>query len=208
MKKIILMVMFGMLLCGLSWADGYEFNLSAGDTSVAGGVHYKGYLDSGYLKRGLRGVYTEGDNSGDNNSNSSDPDYRWLALDLMVGNELIAPGLACEIGLNATFGNAEYRGLSGDVGAFAFSGRVAYVFPSHLMPIPLELFGTLSYAPRILSFMDSELYRSHTMGVGLRIVENASLFIEFANYDIEMETTDEEWELDDSVIRLGMIMRF
>ncbi len=199
MRKIFLMVMvFGFMFSGEGWADGYGFHLNAGSTSLSGGFDYKKDLNTGYLRTGIGVVYTDDD----------DTEYQWVDLKFMVGSQTLAPGLTCEVGLDAIFGDAEENGLSGDVGAIAFAGRTAYLFPRRVMPLPLELFASLSYAPEMLSFRDTKRYIAYTMGIGFRIVENATLYLEYANYDIEMENAPVDWDFDDDVVRLGVSMRF
>ncbi len=195
---LTVMMAVGLGLTSMCWADGYGFSLRAGSTSVAADGYFKRDLNTGYLKTGAGVVYTDDD----------DMNYQWLDLNVMVGSEFLAPGLTCEIGLAGLFGDAEDGRFSGDVGAIAFSGRVAYLFDRSVMPIPLELFATLDYAPEILSLRDTKKYTAYSLGAGLQIVENATIFLEFASYDLEMEDAPTDWDLDDSVVRLGIRMRF
>ena len=40
------------------WADGYEVEFMAGNTSIEGGVHYDKELSGGFFKIGGSGLYT------------------------------------------------------------------------------------------------------------------------------------------------------
>jgi hypothetical protein len=199
LRKIsLLLVVMVFMVSGLCWADSWEANLSAGNTSAMGGVHYKRELATGYMKTGVSGIYTD----------DNDLDYRWAEFTFAVGSENIQPGLTCEVGLKGILGDAEESYFSGDIGTVAFDGYAGYIFPRHVMPMPLEIFGGLSYAPEVLSFRDTEDFFSYRFGVGLRIVENASVILEYSAFDMDMEAGPGPWNLDDDVIRLGLHMRF
>jgi hypothetical protein len=199
MRKILLVFLVcGFLVPGYGFANGWEANLNAGTDSVLGGIAYKRDLNAGYMKTGVSGLYTEDGNM----------EYKWAEFQFVVGSETLSPGLTCEVGLNGLLGDAEDNGYSGDVGALAFTGYVGYLFPKRVMPIPFEVFGGLTYSPEVLSFRDTENYSSYRLGAGLRIVPNATVSLEYVNYDVDMEAGPGDWNLDDDVIRLGLAMRF
>jgi hypothetical protein len=198
-RKILVMVLvLGMTTAGLCWADSWEANLNAGNTSVLGGLHYKKDLPSGYMKTGLSGLYTDDD----------DLEYKWIQAKFAVGSDNIRRGLTMEVGVDGIFGDAEERGFSGDVGAIPFTGYIGYTFPRRVMPLPLEVFGGLSYAPEVLSFRDTENYLSYRFGVGVEVVPNASVRVEYQYYDMDMEEGPGTWNMDDSVIRASLALRF
>lgn len=190
-------------LVSLAWANvsmaqSMDFDLKAGSSSVAGGASYLKPLNSGYMKLGISGVYSDDDTTS----------YQWGSLHLLVGSDTLSPGLQAEVGLKGIFGSAEERSHSGDIGVLAFTGRLGYIFPRRIIPIPLEVFGGLSYAPDPLSYMDTESYMELMLGIGIRIIDQASLEISFHQYDIDMEEGPGSWELDDSEVRFGISMRF
>lgn len=199
MKKILLLfLILGLSMTGTGWADGYEADLTAGNTSIQGGFHYKRDVSNGFWKAGASGLYTDDD----------DTEYKWLELDFTVGTDTLQPGLSCEVGLKGIVGDAEYSRFSGDVGALAFAGQVGYVFPTRQIPIPIEVFGGMAYAPEIMSFRDTDDYLAYYLGVGVRIVSNASIILKYSSYDVDMEAGPGSWNLDDEAIRLGLVMRF
>lgn len=199
MRKILLvLLMCGFLLPGYALSNGWEANLNAGADSVFGGFAYKKDLNAGYMKTGVSGLYTDDD----------DMKYKWAEFKFVVGSETLRPGLTCEVGLNGILGEAEDNGFSGDVGALAFTGYVGYLFPARVMPIPFEVFGGLTYSPEVLSFRDTENYLSYRLGVGVRIVPNATVSLEYVDYDMDMEAGPGRWNLDDDAVRLGLAMRF
>ena len=187
-----------MAAAGLSRADSGELNLNAGNTSVLGGVHYKRDLPSGYMKAGLSGLYTDDD----------DLEYKWVQAKFAMGSDTIRPGLTMEVGLDGIMGDAEERGFSGDVGALPFTGYIGYTFPRRVMPLPLEVFGGLSYAPEVLSFRDTDDFLSYRFGVGVEVIPSASVRLEYQYYDVDMEEGPGPWNMDDSVFRVSVVMRF
>lgn len=187
-----------MATAGQCLADSWEANLNAGNTSLLGGLHYKKDLPSGYMKTGLSGLYTDDD----------DLEYKWVQAKFAVGSDNIRRGLTIEVGVDGILGDAEERGFSGDVGAIPFTGYIGYTFPRRVMPLPLEVFGGLSYAPEVLSFRDTENYLSYRFGVGAEVVPNASVRLEYQYYDMDMEDGPGTWNMDDSVIRASLVLRF
>jgi hypothetical protein len=199
MKKILLLVMIiGSITVGPCLAAGLDADLTVGSDSIEGGLHYKRDLANGFWRAGGSALYTDDD----------DMEYKWLELDFTVGSETLAPGMTCDVGVKGIMGEAEDRGFSGDVGALAFAGRIGYLFPSQKTPVPIEVFAGFAYAPEIISFRDTEEYLAFHIGVGVRIVQNASIILRYNSYDVDLETSGTPWELDDSNIRLGLVMRF
>lgn len=197
-RVMVLTLILGLAAVSPGWADSWEANLNAGTSSVYGGVHYKKDLQTGYMKAGLSGLYTDDD----------DLEYKWVQAKFAVGSDKLQPGLTMEVGLDGILGDAEENGFSGDVGAIPFTGYIGYTFPRRVMPLPLEVFGGLSYAPEVLSFRDTEDYLSYRFGVGLGVMQNASVRVEYQYYDIDFEQGPGPWNMDDGVFRVSLVMRF
>jgi len=199
MKKILLLV---MILCGFAvesgLAAGWDADLTVGSDSIEGGLHLKRDLANGFWRAGGSALYTDDDNT----------EYKWLEADFAVGSETLAPGMTCDVGVKGVVGEADDGGFSGDVGALAFAGRINYLFPRQNTPVPVEVFAGFAYAPEIMSFRDTEEYLAYHVGVGVRIVQNASIILKYNSYDVDFETRNIPWDLDDSNIRLGLVMRF
>jgi hypothetical protein len=199
MKKILLLV---MILCGFavgsSLAAGWDADLTVGSDSIEGGLHLKRDLANGFWRAGGSALYTDDD----------DKEYKWLEGDFAVGSETLAPGMTCDVGIKGVVGEADVVGYSGDVGALAFAGRIGYLFPRQNTPVPVEAFAGFAYAPEIMSFRDTEEYLAYHVGLGVRIVQNASIIVKYNSYNVDLKTRNIPWELDDSNIRLGLVMRF
>jgi hypothetical protein len=199
MKKVLfLMILVFSIAVGSCLADGFEADLTVGSDSIEGGLHFKRDLANGFWRAGGSVLYTDDD----------DMEYKWAEVDFAVGSETLAPGMTCDVGVKGVLGEAEDDGFSGDVGALAFAGRINYLFPQQRTPVPIEVFAGFAYAPQILSFRDTEEYMAYHVGVGVRIVQNASIILKYNSYDVDMETRSIPWDLDDSNVRLGLVMRF
>jgi hypothetical protein len=197
-RKLLIAVMLLLTTHALCAAQSLELDLSAGTTSVSGGAHYKSYMESGYFRIGASGVYTDDDET----------EYKWGAMNLMVGSDTLVPGLSCDVGLRGIFGSADDASFSGDVGALGFTGTAGYLFPRNMIPVPVEIFGGLTWAPRSLTFMDTEDYFELNAGIGFRIIQSASIVGTYTKYDVEMESGPGDWTLSDDVYRVGLVMRF
>ncbi len=197
-KRLIWTLGILFFLSGAAMAQSWEMSLDAGTTSLSGGVHYKMDMTKGFLKFGGTGVYTDDD----------DMEYKWATVDFLVGNDALQQGLTVEAGVKGIIGDAKDNGRSGDVGALAFAGQFNYLFPRRVIPIPLEVFGNVTYAPEMLCFSDSDDFMSLNIGVGYRIIPNASIIVDFTAYDLDMESGPGNWNLDDEVFRMGIVMRF
>jgi hypothetical protein len=199
MKKILLLlIIISSFTVGTGLAAGLDAELTVGSDSIEGGLHYKKDMANGFWRAGGSGLYTDDD----------DTEYKWLEMDFTVGSETLAPGLTCEVGIKGVLGEAEDDGFSGDVGAAAFAANINYLFPRQSTPVPVEVFSGFAYAPEIMSFRDTEEFLAFHIGVGFRIVQNASIILKYNSYNVDLETRSIPWELDDSNVRLGLVMRF
>lgn len=197
-SRIMVTLALLLALSTVGAAEEWEIDLSAGNESVTGGVHDKSYLDSGYLRIGGSGLYSDDD----------ELEYKWASLDLMVGSDTLSPGLFCEVGLRGIGGAVDEEPDSGDVGLIGFAFAAGYLFPKEVTMIPLEVFSSLTWSPDPLAFLDSEAFLEFNLGVGLRIIKNASVIATYSNYHVEMKSGQEDWTLNDDAFRLGVVLRF
>ena len=179
-------------------AESLELELTAGESTVAGGVHYKSYIDSGYYRIGGSAIYTD----------DSDTEYKLGSLDLTVGSDTLLPGLNCDVGLRGIYGTADEGSNSGDIGAVAFTGSAGYLFPSDMIPVPIEIFGGVTWAPGSMTFEYAENYLEYSVGVGVRIIRNASIAASYTKYRVKMDSGPGDWTFDDDFFRIGLVMRF
>jgi hypothetical protein len=197
-RKILFVLLSLLAMTGMCAAESMNLQLSAGSTSATGDISAKQYLPSGFLKYGAGFVYTHDDGT----------EYKFASLHLSVGSETMVPGLTCDFGMRVLGGKAEDGPYSGNLGAVGFTGNVNYLFPHEVLPIPLELFGDMTWAPSVLSFEDSDGYLEYTLGTGIRIVENVSVIGTYTKYRMDLDSGPGDWRLNDDVLRLGLVLRF
>lgn len=198
MKKCVLLAMICWIgMSGVSLAQSWEIDLSAGSESATGGIHYRQFVDTGFLKFGATGLYNSDD----------DATMRMGSLDFVGGSDTLSPGLTVEIGLRGLFGNCENNQDSGNIGSVGFAGNIEYFFTPKFSPLPIEFFGGLTWAPEALSFQDAKDYFEFTLGTGVRIGRSASVRLSYSTYNLEMKN-EPDWSLDTDSFRLGLVLRF
>ena len=197
-KKIFMAAICLLAMVGSSWAQSWEIELGAGTKSAGGGIHYRQFVDTGFFKFGATGVYSMEQNES----------YRVGSIDFLVGSDTLSPGLTLEVGLKGLFGLVENNRETGDLGGVGFTGYAEYLFSRDLIPIPVETFGAVTYAPESLLFWDSKNYIDFSIGAGVRIGRYASVRLSYTTYHFEMETNADNWTSNEGSLRLGLVMRF
>jgi hypothetical protein len=199
-KKLMTTLLTLMLILSAETAaaESMDFELQAGSSSVAGSVDYRRPLYDGYMKMGISGLHSDSDST----------EYHWGALQLLVGSDTLAPGFWAEVGFKGIFGSVEEDAYSGDIAVLGFSGNVGYTFPSYRIPIPVELFGGVTYAPDPLAFMDTSMFTEITFGIDMRLIQQASIELSYHIYNIDLDEGPGRWNFDDNALRFGIVMRF
>jgi hypothetical protein len=198
MKTLCLAVGAWLALTGMGMAQSFDYQLDAGSKSLSGEVSYRMEVTQGYTKVGLVGVY----------SDDGDTRYFWAGPRVVAGNDTLVQGLSFEVGMVALYGDAEKRDHEGDVGNVAFEVKGKYLLPERVLPIPLEVFSSIRHSPDPLSFRDTESYSELNLGLGLQLIENASVAVTFTKYLVDFEAGPGSWELDEDVIRAGIVLHF
>ena len=198
MKKLCVILLILMALTGICLAESFEFQLDAGSKSLYGGAHYRTDLVQGFVKFGITGLYADDD----------DTKYKWGGVRAAVGNDTMVEGLSCEVGIIGLYGDAEDRNHSGDVGALAFAIQGKYLFPERILPIPIEVISSINYSPELMSVADTKSYTEFNLGLGVQVIQNASVILTYTKYQVEMEEGPGDWELDEDVLRGGIVLRF
>lgn len=199
MKKAIITALLILLpLSGVSYARSYRLELTAGGSSLYAGFDAKYYVNRGYLKTGLSGIYSDPDNS----------KYGIGNVKLAVGSETLSPGLQCDLGFKGLFGNVEKGDRKGDIGAIGFLGALYYTLPERISPIPIELSTELSGAPGPLSFVDLDNYFDFKAGIGFFIVESAAITLSYRHYTINVDKNDDTWSVNDDTFMIGLTLQF
>ena len=200
MKRTVLIILLaGFFIYSHCWAEGFEGTITVSGDSIRGEIQTVQTMADGFWRTGVSGVYTE----------DGDTEYKWGELGFMVGNDVIKPGLTCEVGIKGLIGKAEENGFSGDVGTIAFAGRASYDFAQQMaLPGSFEVFMGLDYANKILSFLDTEDYFAFHFGLDIPLFQMASVIMEYSIYDMDMSRGPGSWDLDDDRFRIGLSLKF
>ena len=199
MKKLLIFIIAVFMIASDSAAaDYYQFQLSAGRSSIDASLDAKRYLDSGYLITGVGFI----------NVNNDDEKYTIAKIKLTVGNETLYPGLRCDLGFKGLIGSVEKDPDEGDIGGIGFFGSVAYILSERISPIPIEISASVCWVPGALTLSDLDNYQEIKAGLGVYIVDNAAIVLSYQNYDIRMDNDPGEWKMKDGVVLIGLELTF
>jgi len=201
MKKIAVLAGFILFLsCSYVFADNVQLGLMASGDAVMANFEFQGKRDFGIIAAGAaidyaRGEYTLGEGL------------------VAFRSDQLLPGLKFGLGFKGYLGKAdsENDGRSGKVAAIAFLLEGAYELTASLnpVPVPVEAFGAVSYAPSSLSFDETESLQEYKGGLRLYLIENAYLSIECKYRKIEFEERGVgSWDRDETLLSGGVTLRF
>jgi hypothetical protein len=197
-KTLCATIIAWMTLAGFGMAQSIDFQLDAGSKSLSTDASYRIEVPQGYTKIGFVGLYTD----------DGDTQYHWAGARVVAGNDTLVQGLSFEVGMVALYGAAEESDHEGDIGNVAFEVKGRYLFPERVLPIPLEVISSIRHSPDPLAFRDTESYSEFNLGLGLQLIENASVAVTFTKYWVDFEAGPGPWDLDDDVIRAGIVLHF
>ena len=101
-------------------------------------------------------------------------------------------------------GAAKKDPQEGDLGGIGFFGMAAYTLSEQISPIPIEFMGSLTYAPELLSFIDMEKFWDLRLGVGIHIVEQAAIVVDYRHFVIYMDEDPGKWKIDEGTFTFGI----
>ena len=204
MKKILVFTIAVFLFTtGICSAENYRFRLGAGSSSIHTSFEGKQYKNGSFLITGIDIIDVEKDDK------KEDISYSLLGLKLALENESLAPGLRCSLGFKGVGGSIDSGATKeGEFGAIAFMGSMAYIFPGIPSPIPIEISIKLCFSPTPLSFSDSDRYIESEVGIAFYLIENASLYLSYRDYNIHMDNDDGKWKVKDDVLGFGLTLIF
>ena len=198
MKKIIGAIVFiAIITSGISFADTYHFELNASGSSLHARFDVTRDLDQAYLTAGIGGVY-----------NDNDDDYKIADVKFALGNEILTPGLKCELGLKGLLGEVEKDRKDGDLMAIGFLLSAAYETPKTVSPIPVEVSASVCFAPSPLCFLDSESYLEIGTSLGFNIVKNGAIVLGYKYIKVDIDEDSADWNMSDDVVFVGVRLKY
>jgi hypothetical protein len=197
MKKITGFIVFiAIITSGISFADTYNFRLSASRSALEGRFDVTRDIDQGFLTAGIGGVYR----------NNSD-DYKIADVKVTLGNEILVPGLRCDLGFKGLLGDVEKDHEDGDLMAIGFLLSAAYDIPKTVSPIPVELSAVVCASPEPLCFLDSERYLEIGTNLSFYIIRNGAIVLGYKYIRVRIDDDPGHWNMSDDVILIGFQLR-
>ncbi len=137
----------------------------------------------------------------------SDDDY-WIAnAHMAVKDEVFVPGLSLGLGFRGVLGEVEIYRRDYEVGAFCLQFLGDYDFRKNATRLPISISVSISGAPEILSFRDTERYIEFNTTFNFHINNWATAFAGYRKIDIKFdEPVDRDW--DDAAIFGGIKLSF
>ena len=137
----------------------------------------------------------------------SDDDYWLTNVHMAVKDEVFTPGLSLGLGFRGVLGEVEIYRRDHEVGAFCLQFLGDYDFRKNTTRLPISISASISGAPEILSFRDTERYIEFNTTFNFHINDNATAFIGYRIIDIEFDKpVDRDW--DDDAIFGGIKLSF
>jgi hypothetical protein len=197
MKKIIGFIVFiAIITSGISFADTYHFRLSASKSALEGRFDVTRDIEQGLLTAGIGAMY----------SDDSD-DYKIADVKLTLGDEMLVPGLRCDLGFKGFLGDIDKDHEDGDLMAIGFLLSAAYEIPKIVSPIPVELSAAVCASPEPLCFLDSEGYLEIEANLGLHIIENGAIVLGYKHIRVRIDDNPGHWNMSDDVVSIGFQLR-
>ena len=197
MKKVTGFIVFiAIITSGISFADTYDFRLSAGRSALEGRFDVTRNIDQGFLTAGIGAVYR----------NNSD-DYKIADVKLTLGNEILVPGLRCDLGFKGLLGDVEKDHEDGDLMAIGFLLSAAYEIPKTVSPIPVELSAVVCASPEPLCFLDSERYLEIGTNLSFYIIKNGAIVLGYKYIKVRIDDDPGHWNMSDDVILIGFQLK-
>ena len=198
MNKIIGAIAFiAIITPGISFADTYHFELNAGRSTVQARFDVTRDIERGYITAGIGGVYSD-----------NHDDYRIADVKFALGDEILIPGLKCELGFKGFLGEVEKDHRDGDLMAIGFLLSAAYEIPEIALPIPTEVSASVCAAPNPVSFLDSERYLEIGTSLGFHIVKNGAIVLGYKYIKVHIDEHHRHWKMSDDVIFVGLRLKY
>ena len=198
MKEIIGSIVFiTIMTSGISFANPYQVEINASRSGLEARFDATRAAAQGTLTAGIGYMY----------ENNHD-DYKIGDVKLTLGDEIIVPGLRCDLGFKGLLGEVEKDDQDGDLMAIGFLLSAAYKTPKTLSPIPVEVSGSVCTAPAPLCFSDSERYLETRASVGFYVVGNGAIVLGYRHVKVRIDDDPKDWNMSDKVVSFGFRLGF
>ncbi len=88
--------------------------------------------------------------------------------------------------------------------AVAIGGEVRYTIPGTM---PMAVYLTAHYAPKITSFADIDEVLDTNVGFQIEVLPQTTAFIGYRSFDVQLDT-NQDYDMDDDRLHIGIRMQF
>lgn len=110
--------------------------------------------------------------------------------------------LTLGVGIKAYLGELDV--VKEDIVAVALGGEIRYTFPGVM---PMSLYLTAHYAPRITSFSDTEEIVDSNLGFQIEVLPQTVAFIGLRNIRLDLDN-GQRYDMDDDRVHVGVRLTF
>lgn len=109
------------------------------------------------------------------------------------------------LGVGARVYLGQLDDIDQDVFAAAIGGEVRYTIPGVM---PMSVYLTAHYAPKITSFSDSEEIFDYNLGFQIEILPQTTAFAGYRSLQVDVDNASSDYEVDDDRIHVGVRFTF
>lgn len=136
------------------------------------------------------------------------PDY-WLGnINFALQDEVFVPALSLGLGLKGVFGSTDFVARKQDTFALPIEFLAGYDFRKSSVNIPISFFGSLAYAPSVLSFSDTKDYLEFYTTGSFHINYYAAVYVGYRKLEIEYDGGGRKEKLSDDAWLFGVKFSF
>lgn len=186
------MVMF--IVSGTTLAQSTQMGLTVDGSTVEVDFNHEQPQDKGYLTYGIGASYHD----------HHDRDYKILRANLDIGSDTMAPNLKTNLGFMGIAGKVGKKQADAHVAGLGFNGQLEWKLPQGGLPLPVSLFGGVTWAPGILCVSDLDRYHEFRTGVHVHFARQAYVIVAYSHRQFDLDT----WTLNHDFVSFGLALKF
>lgn len=191
-------MLYAFCCVSVAVAGDIEAGLSVNAKAVDVSVDYTVPIEMGFVQVGGEGII------------KSD-DYNIGSANVIFKSDKFLPGLRYGVGFRGIGGRVEdNHDHKSTLAALAFVFQMEHDLLPRFNPfnIPIGFTASIAGSPEPLAFKDTDKYIECRFGVGIHILENATISLEYRYLGADFDDGGYDWDKDDNTFLLGYSIRF